>query len=762
VTTSEASNTELIQKIQSLQSELGTLKLAKKEQNSKFEKLFTLAEPNTSSGLWEWDLASGQVYYSQKSKRLLGYEEDELDSTVATWQALIHPDDRYKAIHKASQYIFRKTDTFECEMRLRHKNGHYIFIKSRAYQLIVDENNKPKQLIGTHVDISERKKAELFNHRYTVILEMVAKGNVAAEIYNEIALMYEERNPGMRCSLLELDGDTLLHGGAPSLPEEYCEAVNGLKNGPNIGSCGTSTYTAQRVLVKNIETDEKWKDLKSFALPHGMRSCWSEPIKSVKGEVLGAFGMYYDHPALPTPEELNDLESAGRLAGIVMERDHNQKRIKMLAYTDQLTGLSSRAHLHLTLEDVIKSSSDSNSQFCLLYIDLDNFKNINDTLGHNVGDLHLQKIAKRLKDVSTEVDFIARLGGDEFCMVIPNMIDRVHAMNVALRCLDQIAKPTFFLDRKIIPSCSIGIACYPKDGHDFQSLLKAADTALYAAKDCGKNRYAFYKKELSEKAEYRFKVEQDLIEAIDQQQLTLAYQPIIDLKSGHIIGVEALSRWHHPQLGHISPAEFIPIAEQTGKIKKLTKWALHTACTQAVVWRESGLPEISMSVNISPNYFLERDLVTIVKQVINDTGISPEKIKLEVTEDAIQTSQKNLSIFNDLKELGVLIGLDDFGVGYSSFASLKHLDVDFLKIDKHFINGMMSERKTQLLVGSMIEMGHNLGYEITAEGIEEYEQLKIIKGLNCDTYQGFYFSEATSSENIMTMLKKDQQSLAND
>ncbi|MCP4132721.1 MAG: PAS domain-containing protein [bacterium] len=287
---------------------------------NKSEERFSLAMRGANDGLWDWNLETGEVYYSPRWKSMLGYEKNELDARLHSWEALVHPDDKDWVFEKVQDYIAGRADSFEVKIRMHHKDGHEVIVLSRAFLQHRDSDGKPVRLVGTHVDITKRKKAESFDESNSRILEMIAKGHPAPGIYDAIALMYEARHPGLRCSMLELHGNKLMHGGAPSLPKEYCDAVNGLENGPSVGSCGTSTYTGKRVLVENIETDPKWEKIKHVALPHGMRCCWSEPIKNSSGKVLGAFGMYYNHPALPNEEELSDLESAARLAGIIMER----------------------------------------------------------------------------------------------------------------------------------------------------------------------------------------------------------------------------------------------------------------------------------------------------------------------------------------------------------------------------------------------------------------------------------------------------------
>ncbi|MGF1749171.1 bifunctional diguanylate cyclase/phosphodiesterase [Vibrio cionasavignyae] len=599
-----------------------------------------------------------------------------------------------------------------------------------------------------------RHSSRNFNKKHTQILEMIGKGIPAADIYNKIGLLYESRHPGLRCSMLELHGDTLIHGGAPSMPEEYCRAVNGLKIGPDIGSCGTSTYTGKRVIVENIETDLRWKNIKQFALPHGMRCCWSEPIKSSSGEVLGAFGMYYDFPATPNKDESKSLASAAMLASIVMERDQNQKRIKELAYTDGLTGFSSRAYFYLNLEKLIKQSQHNNQRFGVIFIDLDNFKNINDSFGHDVGDLYLQDIASRLTPIINDSYLISRLGGDEFCIIVEESSGQCNSEQIAQRCLNEISQTSEISGREFVQSCSIGIAHYPEHGSDVSTLLKSADTALYRAKDAGKSQYVIYDKAFTVAAEYQFNVEQLLRTAIDNQEITIVYQPQIDLNTQRVITVEALCRWYHPELGQVSPNEFIKIAERTGMIKSLTEFVITTACKQAVLWRLAGYPRIRLAVNISAAHFLDPDFVPLVERILYETKMEPSDLELEVTETVIQTKPKNQLVFKRLKELGIKLAIDDFGTGYSSFASLKHLDVDVLKIDKYFIDDILIDRKSQYLVESMIGMAHNLGYYVVAEGVENQEQAQLLKPMSCDVAQGYLFSKPTHPENIETLLRQ--------
>ena len=373
-------------------------------------------------------------------------------------------------------------------------------------------------------------------------------------------------------------------------------------------------------------------------------------------------------------------------------------------------------------------------------------------------DLLLKTIAKRLVHTCREIDFIARVGGDEFCVLVEEVEDD-YAANIAKRCLHAIAQPIEIYSRKLTPACSIGIAYFPDDGEDLSALLKAGDTSLYKAKENGKNQYTFYKMELTQKAQYRFQVEQNLREAIEQQQLSLVYQPQIEVSTCNIFGFEALSRWHHPELGQIPPINFIATAEKIGMIKPLTECVLRTACRQLVAWKNKGFHTLRMAVNISPSLFLDKEFASLIKRIIEEVGITPAELELEVTESIVQTDPRNLSIFQDLKDLGVLLAIDDFGTGYSSFASLKHLKVDYLKIDKFFVDDMLIDEQALILISSMIEMGRKLGHEIIAEGVEKLEQLDILKKLGCEKVQGFLFSKPIKADAISKLLLSRQHEM---
>jgi diguanylate cyclase (GGDEF)-like protein len=439
----------------------------------------------------------------------------------------------------------------------------------------------------------------------------------------------------------------------------------------------------------------------------------------------------------------------------ITEQRAAERRIRQLAYSDELTELASRAYFYKHLEDMIKAAQRRDENFALLYLDLDGFKDVNDSLGHDVGDALLKIIAERLQKALRDTDFVARLSGDEFCILVDNITDEYTSVDVATRCLEEINQPLTLAMQELRPRCSIGIAQYPDDGHNLQSLLKAADSAMYAAKEDGKHRYAFYQPELTAQAEKRLELEQELRHAIDHGELELFYQPQIALHSGKLVGVEALVRWRHATKGLVPPNEFIGVAERIGLIKQLGDWVLDSACQQAAAWRAQGLPRFRMAVNISPIHFQDPQLLDSVTRVLQETGWQAADLELEITESVVQTTGENMQMFERLRSVGVKIAIDDFGTGYSSLASLKYLPIDCLKVDRLFITDMLKDTDSSIIMGTIVSVAHALGHSVIAEGVETQEQLKVLSGIDCDMAQGFFFSRPVPAEQIPPLVNAD-------
>ena len=431
-----------------------------------------------------------------------------------------------------------------------------------------------------------------------------------------------------------------------------------------------------------------------------------------------------------------------------------EQRIRQLAYFDELTGIASRAYFYQHMGGLIKGALRRGARFSLLYLDLDGFKDVNDSLGHDAGDVLLKVIAGRLQQVLRDSDFVARLSGDEFCILVDNVKDQYDAADVSRRCLKEINRPVTLGAQKLHPRCSIGIAHFPEDGRDLHSLLKAADSAMYAAKEEGKHRYAFYQPALTALAETRLQMEHDLRLAIERDELELHYQPQIELQSGNMVGVEALMRWRHPTKGLIFPDDFIAVAERIGLIKDLGVWLLKTACAQAVAWRDMGLPRIQMAVNISPTHFKDPALSATIIEVLGDTGWEAGDLELEVTESVVQTTGENIDMFNQLRSIGLKIAIDDFGTGYSSLSSLKYLPIDCLKVDRMFVTDMLKDPDSSILLGAIVSVAHALGHEVIAEGVETQEQAVALSGIGCEVVQGYHFSRPVTADQIPELARK--------
>lgn len=432
----------------------------------------------------------------------------------------------------------------------------------------------------------------------------------------------------------------------------------------------------------------------------------------------------------------------------ITDQKKSEEKIRYMAYYDSLTGLPNRMFFINKLNELMNSSDNKKSTGAVFFIDLDNFKNINDTMGHNYGDKLLILLAKNFENWINAGDTICRLGGDEFILLHPNA-DETEAMAYAKSILEIFEHPLKVDGKQIYVTVSIGIALYPKDGTDTDTLLKNADAAMYDAKNLGKNRFELFNQDTYLKLERKTHIERILRNAIENDEFIINYQPQYDTKSNDIFGFEALLRLNSKELGLISPLEFIPIAEEYGHITKIGQWVMYQACKQAVNWTEKGYQFKSISVNISLVDLQQPDFHEYVKNIIDSTGVDPKMLELEITESVFMESlDSSIGILNQLKDLGVRIALDDFGKGYSSLNYLRKMPINTLKIDKSFIDNIASSRKEESIINNIIEMAHSLELYVVAEGVEEKEQLLVLKDRQCDYIQGYYFSKPLPASEI--------------
>ena len=479
-------------------------------------------------------------------------------------------------------------------------------------------------------------------------------------------------------------------------------------------------------------------------------------------------GRQGEHPApLPVRHFEARLVATGpdEVLGLVRdisERKRSEEQIRRLAYCDSLTGIPNRQAFLETLEAELVRSRKANKKFAVLFMDLDAFKRINDTLGHDVGDHLLKAVSERLRETTRPGDLVsrteaatnlARLGGDEFTILIPDLERVENALNVAHRVKEAMRRP-FLLDaHEIFVTASIGISLYPEDGEDCNSLLKYADTAMYHAKNCGKNNAKLYSSSLTMQIMSHVKLEVGLRKALQNDELYLLYQPQIDVRSSRIVGFEALVRWRHPERGMISPTEFIPLAEETGLIVPIGEWVLRTACQQAMTWQLPGKLPVRVAVNLSAKQFKDENLTQSVLSALHDSGLAAELLELELTEGTLMDDARATMVtLEQLRGIGVYLSIDDFGTGYSSMNYLKRFDVRALKIDKSFISGLPLDSENAAITRAIIAMAHGLKMAVVAEGVETDAQLVLLEQYGCDMVQGYYLGHPSAPDTIHRML----------
>lgn len=481
----------------------------------------------------------------------------------------------------------------------------------------------------------------------------------------------------------------------------------------------------------------------------------AEPGKEMKEEIELKDGRTFERYTMP---QMRDNEIIGRVFSFrdVTERKQMESQLIYQATHDVLTLLPNRVILLDRVNQAIKHSKRSNQIGALLFFDLDQFKLINDSLGHGMGDTLLQSVARRLEYFTRENDTVARWGGDEFAILLNTLSKEEEVNSIVKRYLKELEKP-FNIDKYVLSiTSSVGVSFFPKDGQTAMTLLKNADSAMYAAKTEGPNNFKFYTSQMSMRTEKQLQLINDLRIALHNHQLALHYQPLIDLTNGSIIGAEALLRWFHPKHGMIPPKEFIHIAEETGLILPIGEWVLQTACAQNKTWQNEGLSPISIAINLSGQQFKLRDVVTLINKTLDKTKLDSQYLELELTESVImESTELYLQIMKALKKIGVKISIDDFGTGYSSLSYLKRFPIDKLKIDQSFISDIPNNHDDAAIVRAILAMAKQLNLKVIAEGIETQEQLSLLQKYSCDFGQGFLFSKAVPPKEFSKLLKKN-------
>ncbi|AZS77513.1 EAL domain-containing protein [Achromobacter spanius] len=616
---------------------------------------------------------------------------------------------------------------------------------------VFDDRGTLVNIVDVLTDITPTKVHEVLQRR--VLQAMVNEASVV-EVMNMVCREVERLAPEVAATVLRVD-DTghLRHLAAPSMPDAYSNALDGVKIGPQVGACGTSAFLGRPVIVPDIATDPLWDEYRHLPLPDDIKACWSSPIKSSDGRVIGTFGFYFRERRLPDDFHHRLVDVCVYLCALALEREEARARIRQLAFYDELTGLPNRNLLLAQAEQAIARAEPDRKRVAVLFLDLDRFKQVNDTLGHPVGDALLRDVAQRLRRLARASDIVGRLSGDEFVMLMPDF-EHGRLTAAAEHVLVALAQPFSVGGITLNPSVSIGISVFPENGRDMDTLLRHADMAMYQAKTAGRNRISFFSAEMNRQAQERLALEAALRDALEAKALRLHYQPQVGLKNGSLYGVEALARWRHPTLGDISPARFVPLAEECGLIGDLGDWALREACSQLAIWRHNGLRVPSVSVNLSATNFHNLNLPRMIAATLAEFGLLPADLMLEITEGVVlDATAGTLRTIAELHRLGVRLSMDDFGTGYSSLGHLRRLIVDELKLDRSFVQGLESDDAARALTSAVIRIGESLSLPVVAEGVENEEQRRFLIEQGCAAGQGFLFSPPLPAEELEEWLR---------
>ena len=453
-----------------------------------------------------------------------------------------------------------------------------------------------------------------------------------------------------------------------------------------------------------------------------------------------------------------ELKSANdKLHHDLEERKRVEQSIRHIAHHDALTGLPNRSLFRDRLTHAMAQADRYHQKLAVMFLDLDRFKAINDTLGHNVGDQLLKIAAERLRSCVRDSDTVARLGGDEFTVIVEDIVEDHDAAAVAQKILDTLSQPFNLYGHEVFISVSVGVTLYPSDDENADNLLRNADSAMYRAKEFGRNNFQFYVAEMNIKARERLRLESSLRRALDRNEFMLYYQPRVSLESGRVIGAEALLRWRHPEMGLVPPSEFIPILDETGMIIPVGDWALREACRQNREWQDMGLPPIRVAVNLSVRQFMQKDLADTIVRALEAANLSAEHLEVEITEDLfLEHNQTNIITLARLKNMGIHISIDDFGTGYSSLSYLKRLPIDTLKIDQSFVRDI-GDPDNKAIASAIIAMASSLRLNVLAEGVETDEQLAFLRAQGCNEIQGFSFSHPLPADEFAQLLREGRQ-----
>ncbi|MEY2655173.1 MAG: hypothetical protein RLZZ524_2201 [Pseudomonadota bacterium] len=675
------------------------------------EESLLLAVEGSGDGLWDWDLTNDNIGYSNTFERLLRYEGQTPFSARFLFRERLHPDDRDRCVAAVRDSI-NHGHRFDATYRLMCFDGEYRWFQGRG-MCHRGPDGQPARFSGVLSDLSDRLRDEERLRLAAQVLDSTQEGVMITDARRRIVSVNRAFTALLGYTEAEVLGKT-----------------------PRVLSSGRHDAEFYEAIWAQLAQTGQWKG-----------EIWN---RRKDGELL---------PELLSISAVHDITGAvshyvGVFADISLMKD-SEARLEFLAHHDPLTRLPNRLMFNQQIEQALHQAQREHRRLAVLLLDLDRFKDINDSYGHLAGDELLQHVAQRLTGRLRQSDTLARLGGDEFALLMHDLRHDDDAARLAGELLAALSQPWRSSDGvEVNVGVSIGICIYPDHGQTSQALLQGADAALYRAKGDGRGVYRYYADEMTQSARERLHLENRLRRALVDNQLVLHYQPQVELQTGRIVGAEALVRWMDPEHGLIQPARFIPVAETTGLIGDIGAWVLAEACRQGKAWLDQGLPPLTLAVNVSPRQFRHADLAAQVMQTLIETGLPAEHLELELTEGALmEREQEALGVLQRLRAIGVGIAIDDFGTGYSSLAYLKRFPLDVLKIDRSFIADIPNDPDDMEIAAAVIAMGHSLGIRVLAEGVETVDQLAFLRFKHCDRYQGFLCSRPIPPDDFAALLR---------
>lgn len=657
-----------------------------------------LALDASNIGLWDWNLLTGDTYHSNFD-RMLGYGRDRFSNFVVDMEQMVHSDDWPKIKRAMVGHFKGRTSRYHAMYRIRHANGDWRWIEDEGRVVEWNKENRASRMIGTRRDITDDKLSEDQLRLSATVFENASEGILIMDTNFHFLTVNDCFTRITGFSEEDVRGKTIASASHSSSTNTdlYSEIAN----------------TVRREGFWEGEMSERRKNGEPYPIWLQLSAVYDD-----EGKITHYVGMF------------SDLTS----------RKEAEEKLQFLSNYDRLTGLANRTMFREKLHKSLALARLNRERVALVCLDLDRFRQINDSLGHEIGDMLLRTAAERLRALDIEEGALARVGGDEFNLIVDNYRNSADVESVCLEIINAMKKPFNINGHELLLGASIGISVFPDNGKEAQALINQADLAVHQAKRLGGNNVQFFRSDMRVASVEQLALETSLRKAIFKNEFVVHYQPKVDLITGRINGAEALVRWQHPTMGLLPPKDFIPLAEESGLISAISEWVLERACRQAALWMEQG-DEVQVSVNLSAQQFRKGDITSIVERVLDLTGLPPRLLELELTESLIMEDlDKNIDVLRQLRERGIGLSLDDFGTGYSSLSYLKRFPVDTLKIDRSFVEDMHTNSDDAAITQAIIDMAHSLKMKVVAEGVEEEAQLGLLRRMGCDAIQGYYIS----------------------